>query len=136
MVDTDPAGARSRIEAAGAETERLQHLVDGLLALARAEGRNDVRETVDVAAVARERAEIWRPLAEEQGVTMTVSTPTTALAEAVPGAVEQIVDNYVDNALAVLTDGGHRGHRSEPQRPPHRAMLQQWSCMCETTDPA
>lgn len=106
MVDTDPAGARSRIEAAGAETERLQHLVDGLLALARAEGRHDVRESVDVAAVARERAEIWRPLAEEQGVTMTVSTPTAALADAVPGAVEQIVDNYIDNALAVLTNGG------------------------------
>ena len=85
---------------------RLQHLVDGLLALARAEGRHDRRVGVDVAATARERAEVWRPLAEEMGISMTVTTPTTAIAVAVPGAVEQMVDNFVDNALAVVTGGG------------------------------
>ena len=33
-----PTGARERLDAAGAETERLQHVIDGLLALARADG--------------------------------------------------------------------------------------------------
>ncbi len=106
LVDTDPAGTRARIEAASAETERLQHLVDGLLVLARAEGREDATEAVDIAAVAHERVDVWQPLAEEQGVTLTVTTPARALGMAVPGAVEQIIDNYLDNALSATPRGG------------------------------
>ena len=106
LVDSDPVETRARIEAAAAETERLQHLVDGLLVLARAEGRDDASEVVDIAAVARERVEVWQPLAEEQGVTLNVEAPATAHGQAVPGAVEQIIDNYLDNALAATPGGG------------------------------
>lgn len=106
MIDVDPVAARLRIEAAASETERLQHLVDGLLALARAEGRDDALELVDVAALARERVEVWQPLAEEQSVSLTVSAPDVATARAIPGAVEQIIDNFIDNALAVTPAGG------------------------------
>ncbi|MFZ4811792.1 MAG: ATP-binding protein [Ilumatobacteraceae bacterium] len=106
MVDTDPAGARSRLESASAETERLQHLVDGLLALARADGRTGVTESVDVAALARERVEVWSSLAEEHGVDLTVQAPDRAMAMAVDGAVEQVIDNFIDNALAVTPAGG------------------------------
>ena len=107
MVDTDPGGARMRIEAASAETERLQHLVDGLLALARADGRTDTVGVVDLAALARERAEVWQPLAEEQGIELTVRAGEQAFASAIPGAVEQIIDNFTDNALAATPHGGH-----------------------------
>ena len=106
LVDVDPVGARARIEAASTEAERLQHLVAGLLVLARAEGRDDVTETVDVAAIVRERGDVWRPLAEEQGVTLTVTAPAHASALAVPGAVDQIIDNYLDNAVAATAPGG------------------------------
>jgi len=106
MVDTDPSGAPVRTEPASAEPERLQHLIDGLLALARADGRAETAVPVDVATVARERAEIWRPLAEEHGVELVDGTPTESIAFAVPGAVEQIVDNFIDNALAVTPSGG------------------------------
>jgi len=106
MIDTDPAAARLRIEAAGSETERLQHLVDGLLALARADGGTEPLDTVDVAAIARERTAIWLPLAEEQQIQLHLSAPERAEVFAVRGAVEQIIDNFIDNALAATPTFG------------------------------
>ena len=104
-VDVDPAAARLRIEAAGAEAERLQHLVDQLLMLARSEGKTAVRTVVDLAATARERVSIWQPLAEEQGVELVCSAPQASPIMAIPEAVEQVIDNYLDNALAVAPPG-------------------------------
>jgi signal transduction histidine kinase len=102
LLESDPAGARQRLESASAETERLQHVITGLLALARADGREVPSEPVDVADVVRDRAEMWKPLAEEDGVRVQVDAAGTGLvALVVPGALEQILDNLVDNALAV-----------------------------------
>ena len=53
LLETDPQGARERLEAASAETERLQHVIGGLLAFAHADGRGDPAEPVDVVAVAQ-----------------------------------------------------------------------------------
>lgn len=106
LVDTDPAGARMRLESASAETERLQHLVDGLLALARADGQTGVTEPIDLAVLTRERVEVWSSLADEQGVSLTAYAPDRAVAVAIPGAVEQVIDNFIDNALAVTPPGG------------------------------
>ena len=98
-IETDPAAARGDIEAAGEETERLQRLVEGLLMLARADQGSMEIDTIDVAAIVDERAAIWAPLAEERGVTLTAGHVADLAAWAVPGALEQIVDNYIDNAL-------------------------------------
>ena len=107
LLERDPATARERLEAARAETERLQHLVEGLLALARAEGVEQRAEltTVDVAAIAAERVTMWAPLAEEQGVELQLQVPSVALAIAVGGGVDQIIDSYLDNALEVAPPG-------------------------------
>jgi signal transduction histidine kinase len=102
LLQADPEGAKARLESASAETERLQHVIDGLLALARADAGGDPTAPVDVAAVARDRVDMWRPLAEEEGVRVRVDVddrPVEVLA--VPGALEQILDNLVDNSLAV-----------------------------------
>jgi signal transduction histidine kinase len=105
IAERDPVEARVRIEAASAEVERMQRLVEGLLALARAEGRREELVVVDAASIARERAEIWESLAEESDVSLSVDVPATALVMVVPGALEQIVDNYIDNALSVSPAG-------------------------------
>ena len=105
MVDHDPEGARERIEAASTETERLQRLVEGLLLIARSEGPAPDMVVVDVTAMVRERADVWAPLAEERGIRLLTSTQEGLLARAVPNALEQIIDNYVDNALGVCPDG-------------------------------
>ena len=105
MVDTDPEGARERVEAATEETERLQRLVEGLLMIARSEGSKPVTEVVDVSQLVADRFEVWEPFAGERGVTLVTNAPPGLLAMAVPSALEQIVDNYVDNALGVANEG-------------------------------
>ncbi len=105
MVDDDPDGARERIEAANQETERLQRLVEGLLMIARSEGTNPDTIEVDVTAMLRERTEMWEPFAAERGVRLFTSIGDGLAATAVPNALEQIIDNYVDNALGVAKSG-------------------------------
>lgn len=105
MVDTDPEGARERVEAATEETERLQRLVEGLLMIARSEGSTPTLETVDVSQLVADRYEVWEPFAAERGVRLIANAAPGLVAMSVPGALEQIVDNYVDNALGVAKDG-------------------------------
>ncbi len=105
MLTIDPTAASEPLDDARAETERLQHVIDGLLRLARAEGQQQDLTVVDLTLVARERFAIWQPLAEEQDVRLELSAPTLALIKAVPAAPEQILDNYLDNALSVSPPG-------------------------------
>lgn len=108
MVEADPAGARQRIEAAGAETERLQRLVEGLLMLARADRNAAAAAAVDVGALLHERVEMWAPLALERElfVRAALTVPASGpVALAVPQALEQIVDNFLDNAIGIVPDG-------------------------------
>lgn len=104
-IDAHPDAARRDIEAAGEETERLQRLVEGLLMLARADQDSVATDRIDVAGIVTERAAIWAPLADERGVTLSANTVASLPARAVTGVLEQIVDNYIDNALNVSGPG-------------------------------
>ena len=64
-LDRDPEASRQVLDAALAEADRLQHLIDGLLMLARADGDQPPLARADLCAVVRERVEAWQPLAEE-----------------------------------------------------------------------
>jgi len=86
------------LEAAVNELERLARLVEQLLALARTEAPGAVTR-VDVADVVDARVEMWRSLAEERGIEIAMEGNLDCVVEAMPGALEQIIDNYVDNAL-------------------------------------
>jgi signal transduction histidine kinase len=103
MPEDDPA--TDQVDRARDEIDRLQRLIDGLLVLARAERADQQTVPVDVSRVAADRAEAWLPLADERDVRITVDAPRMAVAQVVPGAVEQIVDNYIDNALEVVPGG-------------------------------
>jgi signal transduction histidine kinase len=88
------------------EIDRLQRLIDGLLTLARADAAAPTARTViDVSAIVTERAAVWAPLAEEQDVRVEVADRRGARTVAVPGALEQILDNFLDNAIAVAPAG-------------------------------
>jgi signal transduction histidine kinase len=104
--DADPDTAE---ELAGAQHEiaRLSHLVDGLLALARAE--NVVVEPVSVRVdqVTRDRVAAWRPVAEERGVELRPPGDRPVLAMLGEGHLEQILDNLLANALDAVPAGGH-----------------------------
>lgn len=94
-LDRDRA---DEIDAMLEETARLSRLVDGLLAVARAEAAPVTPEPVDLASAARERLTAWQPVADERGVTLHLHT-SPALVTAGPGHIEQILDNLLDNAL-------------------------------------
>ena len=103
-VDTAQIDAGTRaaqIDAAAVEVARLARLVDGLLGLARAEGARPERVVVDVAAEARDRVDVWSPLAEEQGIHLVLDLNGAAPAPAVPNAVTQVLDNLLANAIEV-----------------------------------
>ncbi len=98
---------RNDLEAAIAETTRLADLVDQLLVLARSEIGLTVTTAIDVGTAVRERGDLWRAAAEERGVAITVDVPSEPLeALAVEGCVEQVLDNYLANALTVSPPGG------------------------------
>lgn len=101
----DAVETADRISAASAEADRLETLVEGLLQLSRGEGAIAVTDPTDVAAIARDRVEHWQALGEESGVSVTYSGPESALAIASAPAVEQILDNFLDNALSVSPSG-------------------------------
>jgi signal transduction histidine kinase len=102
--DAEPELARRDLEAIDAELERLGRLVEGLLALARSETTTGT-ETVDVAEVVAATVDRWRPLAAEHDVQVGVEVPPTAAARAVPGGLDQILDNLLDNSLGVAPGG-------------------------------
>lgn len=94
-----PAGeVADDLEAAVSELERLSRLVEQLLALARTEAPGSV-VPIDIDVLINSRVEMWTPLAEERGISLVVQGERGRFVEAMPGAVEQIIDNYVDNAL-------------------------------------
>jgi signal transduction histidine kinase len=107
LDSADPTALISTREAALLETSRLTRLVDGLLALARAEGRRLEREVVDIAKVVNARWEAWAPLAAEHGIDLRFDpTGTTGMAASVvPGHLDQILDNLIDNALDATPRG-------------------------------
>ena len=100
-----PAAAQPKLQAALAETDRLARLVESLLVLARSDAATLEVGVVDLPAVAAGRAASWQPVARERGVEVTVDQPGPTLVLAPPGALEQILDNLLSNALDVAPAG-------------------------------
>ena len=94
-----PEETTKELEAAEAEGQRLARLVDGLLTLSRAEDHRSDRQVIDVVAIGEDRRDAWAPLAEEQEVKVAVEVSGPVQARAVPGDLEQILDNLLSNAL-------------------------------------
>ena len=102
--EADPTTSED-IDAATAEVQRLARLVDGLLALARAERAPAVRpDPIDLDAQFDERRGVWQPVADERGVTIEVQS-SGLRARISPDALSQILDNYLANALEVSPAG-------------------------------
>jgi signal transduction histidine kinase len=115
-ADTDPDPETTGHELAGAleELARLSRLVDGLLAVARAENVVPVPTAVDVAEVARERVVAWHPVADDRGIALAATDSRRAgaggargpaLAWIGEGHLEQVLDNLIANALEALSAG-------------------------------
>ncbi|MER6557790.1 HAMP domain-containing sensor histidine kinase [Streptomyces sp. NPDC001027] len=105
----DDEFVREDVEQATAEVVRMSRLVNGLLVLARAEAKVTAAEPLPLKDIVTERLTVWRPAADERGVTIAlrgsgVDGRPSVLAS--PGHLDQVLDNVLSNALEVSPDGG------------------------------
>lgn len=87
------------------EAERLSTLLDGLLALARAE-RNLPVVVLDVDADVEDRIEAWRPLAEHHRLRLVCDGVPGLKVEGSARAIEIMLDAVLDNAIKFSPPGG------------------------------
>lgn len=115
----------SEVEGALAEVDRLNRLAEQLLALARAEDADVEPDRIDLARLVADRCELWTAVAAERGVSIrnqgTTGGPIEA--RAIPGAVDQILDNLLDNALSVSPEGSQIEVSLQPGEHQHRITI-------------
>ncbi|MBX3313272.1 MAG: HAMP domain-containing protein [Actinobacteria bacterium] len=112
-----------QVDAAIDEIDRLAALVTDLLHLARADRRAPA-EAQDLTALTGDRVDTWTAVAEGAGVTLRVDLPDGVVtASAVPGAIEQILDNVLDNAIGVSPPGSTVVVAVEPGTTTHRLVV-------------
>ena len=102
----DPGVDPAVRDAALAELARLSRIVDGLLVLARTKGTDFRRVPVDVDSAVAQRIDAWEALAEENEIELRGDSRTAGRAWVVDGHLEQILDNFIDNALGASEAGG------------------------------
>jgi signal transduction histidine kinase len=107
MLETEEGSdATEDLDAARSEVQRLSRLVDGLLALARAERAAGAvpPPPIALAEVLDERCNAWRPVADERSVVL--ECPEGRLeGRATPDHLSQALDNLIANALEVAPPG-------------------------------
>jgi signal transduction histidine kinase len=93
------------LAAALAELSRLSRLVDGLLALARADAAKPAPTSLDIRDAVAARVDVWSPELAGRGVVADVRLEEPLHALATPGSLEQVLDNLLSNAVAVSQPG-------------------------------
>ncbi|MFF4422989.1 ATP-binding protein [Streptomyces sp. NPDC001549] len=89
------------------EAERLEELLDGLLALARVESGTAELGDEDVSRAVRDRVTAWNPVFRAAGVELVATGLAEGLrARALPDAAGRILDALLDNAVKFVPRGG------------------------------
>jgi len=105
-----PAGSeqQSALEAAVEETDRLIATFNALLLIAEADAgvAREAMAPVDLSAVVRDVAELYAPVAEEKGVTLTTEAGSLLAIDGNLSLISQALVNLVDNAVKYTPAGG------------------------------
>lgn len=110
LAEDTTGDTRTEATAMLVEINRLGRLVDGLLAIARAEATECAPAATDLVAGAGERLHAWEPVAAERDVTLELHADGAAVfAASTPGHLEQILDNLLANAIDAVPVGGRVG---------------------------
>jgi two-component system, OmpR family, sensor kinase len=105
-VDLPPA-TRARVAALKAGAQRLKHLLDQLLALARQDGDHRIQPpVVDLADIAKQTVADLLPAAADEGVDVGFTSLQVAEIHADPFELATLVRNLVDNAIRYTPSGG------------------------------
>jgi signal transduction histidine kinase len=97
----DEAQYRAALEGTIEESDGLIQTFNALLMIARAESgqaRDNMRD-FDAAEVAHGVGELYEPLAEEKGLTLTIDAPDAALVRGNRELISQALANLVDNSI-------------------------------------
>ena len=87
------------------EVARLGRMVDGLLAVARAENATPDIVSVSVCEVVAERTAAWTPVADDQDVSLQADSLLPVRVGLGDGYLEQILDNLIANAIEATAAG-------------------------------
>ena len=107
----DPATWRSTLEESALNTDKLTHLANQLLSLARIEsGARAIAEggaqRLDLSQLARELGMALAPLAHARGIALALEAEQPVWIEGEPTLLNELLCNLLDNALAHTTAGG------------------------------
>ena len=103
--ETADGGVSARLDDSIEETNRLSALVNDLLQLARSE-EAPAPVTVDLGRLVWERVDTWSAVADQAEVDLRAEVPDRpVLAMAIPGGMEQVLDNLLDNAIRAAPSG-------------------------------
>ncbi len=97
-IEAMPGPVEDRVEVL-AELERLELVVTRLLDLHQAEELASEPVPVDVGALVDELLPFWQAAADAREIPLTREGSAQAVALAVPGAIEEVLDNLLDNAF-------------------------------------
>ncbi len=101
LTDADDGADAAQVELAIDEISRLSTLVSDLLRLARTD-RHETPVGHDLTAIVADRIDTWSAAADVARIRLDLRTEREHLdVFAVPGAIEQILDNVLDNALGI-----------------------------------
>jgi len=97
----DAAAYRLALEKTIEESDALIRIFNALLLIARAEAGGDIEplQLFDVGEAVRSVAELYDPIAEEEGVGLTVHTERALMVRGNRELIGQAIANLVDNAL-------------------------------------
>ncbi|NUP15681.1 MAG: HAMP domain-containing histidine kinase [Streptomyces sp.] len=113
-----PASATRTYTGVTAELERMEHLLDDLLALANAEHRagelavtGERQAWCDATAVAAAQVQLWWPVAEQGEVRLEFAPGPAVLVTCTEGELAQVADILLDNAIKYAGHGARVGAR-------------------------
>lgn len=124
MLEIDAGDAvNDDIEGARNEVQRMSRMVDGLLALARAERTQGVRPgRLELDGALSERAAAWQPLATERDVRIDADG-CGLKARCTPDMLSQVLDNLIANALEVAPAGSTLTLRAQTEDSPSGSIV-------------
>ena len=112
LREAEPAAWRSTLEDAGQSTDKVIHLANQLLSLARIEsGAQSIAEggaqRLDLSQLARELGLAMAALAHKRGVALALEAEAPVWIDGEPTLISELLSNLLDNALAHTLTGGN-----------------------------
>ena len=103
------SGQAGEIEAAMRETDQIITTFNALLLIAEADSgvMRGAMARIDLVPIADDMAELYAPLAEENGVTLEIKPAGATVIEGNRSLISQALANLIDNAIKYTPKGGH-----------------------------